>query len=63
MTNPHDKPTKADQVRESAKIERHPEVPERAAENERPAVPGGIRPDGAVAEDPARPGMIDKSKD
>lgn len=63
MTQHSDKPTDADKVRESAKTERHPEVPERAAENPRPAVPGGIRPDAAVAEDPARPGMIDKSKD
>lgn len=62
MSHEQPKPTPADQARESAKTERHPEVPDHAADEANPAIPGGNRPDAAVAEDPAKPGMIDKSK-
>jgi hypothetical protein len=63
MTRPDQKPDAADLIHESAKTERHPATPESAGKDERPAVPGGVRPDAAVAEDRAHPGMIDKSKD
>lgn len=62
MTKDQPNTTAANQTRESAKTERHPEVPDHAADNPDPAVTGGNRPDAAVAEDPAKPGIIDKSK-
>lgn len=62
MTHDQSKPTPTDQVREAARTERHPEVPDHAIDEKNPAVPGGNRPDAAVAEDPAKPGLIDKSK-
>lgn len=60
----HDQPklTSTDKVKEAAKTERHPEVPDHAADGADPAIPGGNRPDAAVAEDPDKPGRIDKSK-
>ncbi|RJL00929.1 hypothetical protein D3P06_13040 [Paracoccus aestuarii] len=54
--------TPKDALRESARTERHPEVPDHATRQKTTAVPGGNRPDAAVAEDPARPGMVDPSK-
>lgn len=62
MTHAQNKPTPQDKLREASKTERHPEVPDHAAEHGNAAVPGGNRPDAAVAEDPKKPGMIDKSK-
>ena len=62
MTQDQPKPTPTAQVQEAAKTERHPEVPDHALDKKNPAVPGGNRPDAAVAEDPAKPGLIDKSK-
>ncbi|MEQ5796602.1 hypothetical protein LZ686_18405 [Paracoccus sp. NFXS7] len=62
MTQDQPKPTPTDQVQEAAKTERHPEVPDHALNEKNPAVPGGNRPDAAVAEDPTKPGLIDKSK-
>ena len=62
MNHDQSKPTPTDQVKEAARTERHPEVPDHAADEANPAIPGGNRPDAAVAEDPAKPGMIDESK-
>lgn len=62
MTHEQPKRTSTDEVKEAAKTERHPEVPDHAEDQADPAIPGGNRPDAAVAEDPAQPGMIDKSK-
>lgn len=62
MNHDQSKPTAADEVNEAAKTERHPEVPDHAADETDPPIPGGNRPDAAVAEDPSKPGMIDKSK-
>lgn len=62
MNHEKPKPTSTDRVQEAAKTERHPEVPDHATDNADPAVPGGNRPDAAVAEDPNKPGIIDKSK-
>lgn len=62
MTHEQPNTKAAEQTREAAKTERHPEVPDHAAENPDPAVTGGNRPDAAVAEDPDKPGIIDKSK-
>lgn len=62
MTQDQPKPTPTDQVQEAAKTERHPEVPDHVLDEKDPAVPGGNRPNAAVAEDPTKPGLIDKSK-
>lgn len=56
MNHDQSKPTPTDQVKDAAKTERHPEVPDHAADEANPAIPGGNRPDAAVAEDPAKPG-------
>ena len=62
MTQDQPKPTPTDQAREAATTERHPEVPDHALDEKNPAVPGGNRLNTAVAENPTKPGLIDKSK-
>lgn len=62
MTNDKTKHDSQDDLREASRTERHPRVPDDAVKHGTTAVPGGNRPDAAVAEDPDKPGMIDKSK-
>ena len=63
MSNDKSRLTPTQQVRASAQTERHPEAPDHAAGDAKPAIPGGNRTDAAVCENPDKPGMIDKSRD
>ncbi|MGP9804813.1 hypothetical protein [Paracoccus sp. NSM] len=63
MTTDKSRLTPTQQVRASARTERHPKAPDHAAGDASPAIPGGNRPDAAPCENRDKPGMIDKDSD